>query len=404
MSPSQLGTVAALVAVGLLAAARPARAVSVEELLKKWGAASPSPSAKATEKPSATPEASPEATRKPKPPVLPGLAPKATRGPTLQPPSKSGYYGFGGRAKGGAGGQVVTYSGGSMKSALGSGNRIVKVTGSPKVPAGVSFPSNLTVDGTGAGTGFVISGRAEIKNKHDVILKNIRFRGGFDCLRTWLGAHEIVIDHCSFNRSGDGGNDISEGCWNITTCWSLTHGINKAQLVRYGTSHISFYNTIWVNNNQRSPLFGGFTKPQSFKGKYPGYLDPTVDMRNCVVANWGGVGGTMLRGPGSGNIVNNVYSDRETPSSGIVAYAKNAKLHVAGNVSVIAPKGDKQVMTGKVIKDLNEVSNHGEFMVPAWAKIPTKDAMTAAKETIAKAGPRPLDALDQKAIQSIKLK
>ena len=45
----------------------------------------------------------------------------------------------------------------------------------------------------------------------NIIISHMRFRNaGLEDLQLW-GGNKIIIDHCSFSGSGDGGLDINQG-------------------------------------------------------------------------------------------------------------------------------------------------------------------------------------------------
>src|SRR5262245_51242247 len=109
-----------------------------------------------------------------------------------------GYQGFGAKTKGGEGGTTVTVttladSGpGSLRDALAGGNRriVFKVGGTIKLASPLHVKPNVTIDGsTAPAPGITLAGQAlGIVDTHDVIVNNLRFRGGLNSNMRIMGA------------------------------------------------------------------------------------------------------------------------------------------------------------------------------------------------------------------------
>jgi hypothetical protein len=129
---------------------------------------------------------------------------------------------------------------------------------------------------------------------HDVIVRHIRIRPGeaghakksgwdIDGLATGLGAHDIIVDHCSFSWSTDENLSASgprfEGAtpdeWRRNTSHRVTfsHCIigealhhsthskgtphSMGSLIHDNTSDIAIVGNLYISNNARNPLFKG---------------------------------------------------------------------------------------------------------------------------------------------------
>lgn len=206
--------------------------------------------------------------------------------------------------KGGAGGRIIRVTTlakdgpGSFKAAIeAKGPRIVvfevggvidfartelKITDPFITIAGQTAPSPVTLIRTGIDV-----------DTHDVIISHLRIQTGADKLphftSGWepdafstVGAHNVVIEHCSFlwaideNMSASGarfkGKDLAE--WRANTSHDVVFRENlaaeglafashskgehsKGSLIHDNTTNISFYRNLWAHNVERNPLVKG---------------------------------------------------------------------------------------------------------------------------------------------------
>lgn len=329
--------------------------------------------------------------------------------PVVEPPVTPGKIeGFGAGVTGGEGYPVRTVTAlteTALRNAIGTGNCIVKFAVSGTIRARLNFTNlkNCTIDGEGKitidnnnngdGLSFETAGCTNI------IVKNLRVRNaGNDCIAI-TGANNIVIDHCSVGGSSDGGIDITKS-YNVTVQYCIL-GPGRSDwagsmLIAYSpTRNVSIHHNLMISATpggvgERNPMvhYSG--------GSVGSYL--VADIRNNAILNWGRNGGT---GSGYGtaiafgataNVVNNWYSDNETPGSAAQpndGYGSNpGKAYIAGNV----------VAQGN---NVNTKSNASEFAVPAAARITVEDAVTAARRVKSEAGCYPLDDIDKKLIAQI---
>jgi pectate lyase len=135
--------------------------------------------------------------------------------------AESGYQGFGASTRGGDDGKVVTVTSldnsgpGTLRAALDAGNRrvVFEVGGTISLKNALILQHpHVTVDGeTAPSPGISVENKPfVIANTHDVVLRHLRFReSDDDNLRITGGCRNVVVDHCSSTRAGDGAIDIT---------------------------------------------------------------------------------------------------------------------------------------------------------------------------------------------------
>lgn len=206
--------------------------------------------------------------------------------------------------KGGAGGRIIRVTTlakdgpGSLKEALATkGARIVVFEVGGVIDLGRESISitepNLTIAGqTAPSPGItIIKGGIDLK-AHNVILSHLRVMTGADGqakLSGWeadafssVGAHNVVVEHCSFlwaldeNMSASGprftGNSVAQ--WRAGTSHDIVFRENlaaeglansshpkgehsKGSLIHDNATNIMFYRNVWAHNVERAPLVKG---------------------------------------------------------------------------------------------------------------------------------------------------
>lgn len=248
--------------------------------------------------------------------------------------------GFGADTPGGAGGATYSVTSladsgpGTLRDALSSSDRDISfaVGGTITLAATIRVSGHhITVDAsTAPAPGITITGAAgvtgplvEVKQGHDVILRHLRFRDApdpstGDNLRIWDGAYNVVVDHCSFRRAGDGNLDISDGAHDVTVQWCILAQTVKNSLIRTGVSRLSLHHNLFVQGDERNPQLDDAT---------------AVDMVNNVIYDWAGNYGTRLRNGASANIVANSYvvGPRSDAQDALVLMADVGAVYIAGN-------------------------------------------------------------------------
>jgi pectate lyase len=296
--------------------------------------------------------------------------------------------GFGTTTLGGSAGAIVHVttladSGpGSLREALQGGNRTVvfDVAGDIALSDHVYVRgANVTIDATTApAPGITLRNRGLIirgnKGAHDVIVRGIRVRdSSIDGIQVAYGAFNVVLDGVSVSGSLDGDIDITDS-HDVTISWSILGANGKNMLIKYGSSRITLHHVAFVNSLTRNPQV-------AVDDEGSPATDLVADVRNNVVTGWGIGYGTLVWKGARANVVNNYYAISDDALT-----VTGARAYVSGNVS-----GDGV--------NINEGGTEPQpFPSPA---VTTQDACTAAWAVLAAAGVRPLDAVDQKLLDSV---
>jgi pectate lyase len=225
------------------------------------------------------------------------------------------FEGFGAGTPGGQGGETyevtcLADSGpGTLRDAVSEPNRIVEFTiaGAIELESQIRITTHhLTIDGsTAPGPGITIvpansgvtSSLIDLRGCNDIILRHVRICDAPDSsigdnLRIWDGANNILVDHCSLRRAGDGSLDISNDAHDVTVQWSIVAETVKNSLVRTNVDNLSLHHNLFVLGDERNPQI----QDNSF-----------VDMVNNVIFGWSGNYGTRVRLGADVNLVANVW-------------------------------------------------------------------------------------------------
>jgi pectate lyase len=302
--------------------------------------------------------------------------------------------GFGADTTGGAEGEsyVVTSladSGpGTFRDAVSASNREITfaVGGTIQLESTVRVTGHhLTIDAsaaphpgitiTAAHSG-VIGALFDIRGASDMIVRHIRVidapdpEAG-DNLRIWDGAHDIVIDHCSFRRGGDGNLDICIDAHDITVQWSIIAETVKNSLIRTGLTNISLHHNLFILGNERNPQLDDAA---------------SVDMVNNVIYGWATNYGTRIRNGATANLVKNYY----IPAPGSDEY----------NTVVITEDAGAVYMEGNIIPPSCPTSGTTQTRMdaPPVTEMSPVEALGAVLE---EAGAHPRDADDEDYISGV---
>lgn len=277
----------------------------------------------------------------------------------------------------------------ALKNAIGTGNRIVRfgVSGTIKARLYFSNLKNVTIDGEGKitidnnGEGDAIA--LEGSGCSNIIIKNLRFRNaGNDTMG--IRCKNVVVDHCSFDDSGDGLLDLTDNAENVTVQYCIFGDSHSgAMLLAYaGTRNISVHHCVFTAWD-RNPLIHRANNYQPTETQ-----DLMCEFVNNIVSGWDSVAGSWVDYGGTAQFKNNWYSKA---SGAIVANrdSTKAKVFSSGNIA----KGGATV----------GVNNHAEWPIPVANRITTQSAQQAAEKVKAEAGCRPLDSVDQAILNKISL-
>jgi len=243
--------------------------------------------------------------------------------------------------------------------------------------------SNVTIDGeTAPKPGISIEKKPfVVGNAHDVVLRHLRFRNSDDDnLRIVGNCRNIVVDHCSSTRAGDGAIDITQDYKtkarprNLTISWCLLGGTDKAMLVS-AASNVTLHHNLFTNNGQRNPQLHNVE---------------VFDLRNNVVAHWR-VYGVRIRNGSTGNVVGNVFGPSSNPGK-----QANRALIVVPDTSGGSGMATQVSISGNVaVKgfDPDKLSTaRRQLDVP---KVETDPASKVLATVLKGAGARPLDRIDR---------
>lgn len=272
--------------------------------------------------------------------------------------------------EGTASNRVVTFAvGGTIKL-----ERTLRISGHHITIDATDAPApGITIT---AGNTGILGALLDIKEAHDIIIRNIRVTdapdpSAGDNLRIWDGSYNIVIDHCSFRRGGDGNVDICVSARDVTIQWSIIAETVKNSLIRTGLTNISLHHNLFVYGNERNPQFDDARN---------------VDMVNNVIYGWASNYGTRARNGTTGNIVKNCYIEGpgSDGSDAVVIAADSGPIYMEGN---LLPPGCPTTGTAGM-----------RFPAPPVTEMDPEDARDAV---LNEAGAHPRDAEDEDYILDI---
>lgn len=339
-------------------------------------------------------------------------------------PAFPGAEGFGSTTPGGRGGRVwevttLEDSGaGSLRAALeaeGPRTIVFRTGGTIRLQSHLRIRNPwCTIAGqTAPGDGILIRDAGLYIETHDVIVRNLRVRIGRSDVEKYdtqdalhiegPGAHDIVIDHCSFSWSIDEVVGVSAGAHDVTISWCIIaepldqpfseEEIGKKRSHAYavmlgGTpDRVSFHHNLVLHSAHRNPRVQG--------GLH--------DIRNNVIYNWGYFTAVFSRDPRV-NFVGNCY--KPGPESRIVAPVSDrpgsmGRIYVSGNLSPLEADAKSDDWDSVCVGEEEEHRAERPFPVPA---VTTTPARVAFREVLAGAGARcpRLDPVDRRLLDDVR--
>ena len=270
------------------------------------------------------PQATPPAAARPKPD---GQSPRGEEEP-LQ--------GFGSGTTGGAGGRevwVTEPTGDSLRAAIRdinqTGNAILRFDVHEPIMITRPMPHVTTPHVTIDGRGATLDG-SELRNEvalldirtHDVIVRDLRLRNGYDNLRAQgPEAHDIVFTHISSTGAHDDGLSIAGDAHDVTAQYVFLAGNTRSIFCKEGGTNVSLHHLWFQKGWIRNPIVSGPAR---------------VDVRNVIVEDWG-EWGSRFENDATGNVVNSLFilSDyarhRGGKPNGTLRAIAGASVYIAGN-------------------------------------------------------------------------
>ena len=211
----------------------------------------------------------------------------------------------------------------------------------------------------------------------------------------------MLIEHVSVHNSADGNIDITrDGTRDVTVAWSVLAepaGEEKNMLIAFLPTRVSLHHNLFIAAQQRNPQV---TFDDSHARSQD--TDTTLDMRNNLLWNWRGGYGTRIRYGARANIINNYFA-----AAG--GDAKDALVVCRGLANDSACYDDttnvaRAFVRGNVSADGVNLDSKGTEAAPFPApEIEADDPRAAACDVLARAGVRPLDALDEAYLAVVRL-
>lgn len=252
-----------------------------------------------------------------------------------QAPAFPGAEGHGRYVTGGRGGTVIHVTNlndsgtGSLRAAVNGSSKktiVFDVAGIIELKSDLKIGANTTIAGqTAPAPGITVRYYTIRPDANNVIVRFIRFRRGEEkdvnegadaiWTRNYTG---IIFDHCSFSWSIDEVASFYDNR-DFTMQWcSVAEALNNAGHGKgahgyggiWGGKQASFHHNLIAHVNNRAPRLNGarYGWTGYDKTKYINTIDAErVDLRNCVMFNWGSGNGAYAGQGGYHNIVNNYY-------------------------------------------------------------------------------------------------
>ena len=296
--------------------------------------------------------------------------------------------GFGATTPGGAGGRIIrvqTPTEAAVRAAItaaNAGRAMIDFETTQPIPIQSALPrltgNFVTVEGNGA-TLYVVAGKTanliDVRG-HDVIVRNIRLRGGLDNLRAQdATAYNVVFSHVSSTGSIDDGISIGYGAHDVTVQWCFLAGNTRSIFMKYSTTtkvsiHHSWIMKQWI----RGPLVSESV---------------LADLRNLIVEDWT-EWGTRFEDSSRGNVVNSLFT--------LGAYAHS----IGGKPGSSLRLNGRPVFTaGNVYQGDAQHTDDGSLKAPVPApSVATQSVAQMSPLVRAQAGATPRDGVDQTCIST----
>jgi pectate lyase len=337
------------------------------------------------------------------------------------------FQGFGASTPGGTGQKVYRVTNladdgpGSLRDAVSQGKRSVvfDVAGDIQLRRDIYVRGSfLTIDGLTAPApgitlrnhGFMMRGDL---GAHDLIIRGLRVRNSIGCdtcnssgagISIGRKSYNIVLDHVSVQGAEDQALGMGKGAHDITVQWSIfAEGAGKnLPVLIAGVQRVSLHHNLFIKGYERLPQI-------KWSDRGVQAAETQTDMRNNLFWDWHFAASQIWKGAKANVVANYYHSPNASEASQrraiFMCHAGSkppqcdgtkpqwyARAYIADNVSGQGP----------AISDyLNRLGTESmPFSAPA---LKTTDACTAAQQVLAKAGVRPLDAIDRQYLSQVSL-
>lgn len=296
--------------------------------------------------------------------------------------------GFGSQTRGGGDGRVVDVEEATeaavrlaFQKANKTGDVTIRFPAQAVIAIGHMLPRltapNVTLDGNGATLDGATLDRdvalVDVRS-HDVVVRDLRLRNGYDNLRIQGDdAHDVFVTHVSSTGSRDDGISIGYGAHDVTVEWSFLAGNTRSIFCKYGaTTDLSLHH-LWIQKSWiRSPLISGHIR---------------ADVRNVLVEDWGEWGARFEDGA-TGNVVASLFV--LSPYAAKVGAKRDSALRFVDAGPVFT---DKNVFRGEAKPPTTEPVRATAPI--AAAPVLTHDVDSMEEIVRARAGCLPRDTIDR---------
>lgn len=277
---------------------------------------------------------------------------------------------------------------------------VFDVSGIIELKADLTINANTTIAGqTAPAPGITLRYYTVRPNGNNIIMRYIRIRRGEEkdvnegADATWARNFKgLILDHCSFSWSID---EVASYYDNrdFTMQWcSVAEALNNAGHGKgahgyggiWGGKQASFHHNLIAHVNNRAPRLNGarYGWDGYDKTKYINTIDAErVDLRNCVMYNWGNGNGAYAGQGGYHNIVNNYYkAGPSTKNKTRVFQCGHTNNDKDDNGKKIDPKGTHIYghfyINGNYVTAASSPANYD------WNGVIIDDGNTTIKDTI----------------------
>lgn len=233
-------------------------------------------------------------------------------------------------------------------AAAGGGYIVFDVAGTIQLRRDAEVPANVYIAGQSApGGGIAVTGGRIVIRGRDVVIRNIRHRGGLkpegDAILIEEPAANVVLDHVSISFFRDGAVD-TVGAKDVTMQWchmgdavdALTdepyHGLPN--LLRTRTDRVTIHHCYYTHAHSRVPLFtpDSYVQDDSARGGL-------IEFSQNVVYDYRKYPSSFPAPDGRGNAIGNLYvpghhTHGSSQPRGVIEGDKNFTIFVKDNIAL----------------------------------------------------------------------